>query len=218
LKRPKSKAIPAREVRRLLEATEHLTDDGLSRRCFCQVFDLADGGALLVFENGRGRLYQSKDALCSMLDEVERQSPANPFRELLPQGAAFANQVPKLVRDLPARLGLEAAELNGTEASLDRIDQVLRRLGASKISSRILAPEVFAPLTAYVGEVMRNATGGRWEMRRGSDGQTWEPWIVDPFGRYYAPFAIFKELFEYGKSASIRGFVAGTIRSHLLSG
>jgi hypothetical protein len=161
----------------LLEATEHSPDDELSRRCRCQVFDLADGSALLVFERGRGRLYPSKDAFCSMLAEVERQSPVNPFRELLPQGAT-ADQVPNLVRDLPAHLGLDAAELNGSEASLDKIDQVMRRLGTSRISSRVLTLEVFAPLTAYVGEVMRNATGGRWEMRRGSDGETWEPWIL----------------------------------------
>jgi hypothetical protein len=61
LKRPKSKAIPAAEVRRLLEAREHSPDE-LSRRYRCQVFDLAYGSALLVFEKGRGRLYPSKDA------------------------------------------------------------------------------------------------------------------------------------------------------------
>lgn len=209
MKRPKSKAIPATEVRRLFEATKHTADGELSRKCSCQVFDLGDGRALIVFENGKGRLYESKAALSSMLDEVERQSPVSPFRKLLPQGATFPEQVPKLVRDLPAHLGLDAAELNGSEASLGKIDQVLWRLGTSRIFSRILTPEVFAPLTAYVGEVIRSATGGRWEMRCGSDGETWEPWIVDPTGRYYAPFAIFKELHEHGKSASIRGFVRG---------
>ena len=73
---------------------------------------------------------------------------------------------------------------------------------------RMLDPDVFAALTAYVGEVIRDATKGRWEMRRASDSEkTWEPWIVDPSGRSYAPFNIYKELLEYGRSASLRVFV-----------
>jgi hypothetical protein len=49
-------------------------------------------------------------------------------------------------------------------------------------------------------------------MRLGVDGQTWEPWIVDSDGFSYPPFAIFKELYEPEQSASLRAFVAGTIR------
>ena len=88
---------------------------------------------------------------------------------------------------------------------MDKVEKALRRLSPEQL----LTPEVFAPLTAYVGEVLRNKTNGRWEMRRATDTErTWEPWIVDPSGRAYAPFGIYKELLENGRSSSLRAFVA----------
>lgn len=178
--------------------------------CLCQVFDLVNGGALLLFENGKGRLYESRSELRAILHELEREARRGPKSvcHALPQGEKFAEQVPELVHKLATLLKVELALLDRTEVSLDEVDKGLRRLRPQKI----LTPEVFAPLTAYVGEVIRNATQGQWEMRRGSDAdQTWEPWIVDPSGRSCAPFGIYKDLLEYGRSASLRGWVAGTL-------
>jgi len=59
---------------------------------------------------------------------------------------------------------------------------------------------------------MRRATGGTWEMRSDPEG-TWAPWIMDSAGRSYAVFMFFKELFEYGKTASLRGFAMGKLGS-----
>jgi hypothetical protein len=209
-KRPKSRSVSAKEVRRVLETTQHLRDEELSEGVWCEVFDLASGGALLVFEDGKGRLYESIDELRAMIDETERKARRGPqsICSDLPQGQNFAEQVPELVRQLATLLKIEPAELDGSEASLDKVDKGLRRLQRHKI----LTPEVFAPLTAYVGEVIRSATQGQWEMRRGSHvDRTWEPWIVDSSGRSCAPFSIYKELLEYGRSASLRGWVAGTL-------
>jgi hypothetical protein len=197
-------------VRRILETTQHSLNEELSRECLCQVFDLASGGALLVFENGRGRLYESKDELRAMMEEVKREArrgPTSVCRDL-PQGQNFAELVPELIRQLATLLKIEPSQLDGTEVSLDQVDKGLRRLPPQNV----LTPEVFGPLTAYVGEVIRNTTQGSWEMRRGSDvDRTWEPWIVDPSGRSCAPFSIYKDLLEYGRSASLRGWVAGTL-------
>jgi hypothetical protein len=209
LKLPKSRSVSAKEVRRLLETTDSVNEE-LSRVCLCQVFDLASGGALLLFSNGKGRLYESKDEFRAALDELEREARRGPMSICrdLPQGQSFAEQVPELVRQLATLLKIESAQLDGSEVSLDHVDKGMRRLRPQ----RILTPEVFAPLTAYVGEVIRNATHGRWEMRRGSDvDRTWEPWVVDPSGRSCAPFIIYKDLLEYGRSASLRGWVAGTL-------
>jgi len=209
LKRPKGKRLSARETKRILETKQHTLDEELSQMALCQAFDLAGGGVLLLYEDGKGILYESKDELLALADEVERESRQGPVSVCrdLPQGQAFVEQVPQLIHGLAARLHLDSAELDGSETSLNKVDKALRRLRPEQL----IKPDVFAPLTAYVGEVMRKATNGRWEMRRGSDDETWEPWIVDPSGRSYAPFAIYKELLEYGKSASIRGFVAGTL-------
>jgi hypothetical protein len=197
-------------VRRILEAIQHSLNKELSAEYHSQVFELASGGALLVFENGRGRLYESIDELRAMIEEIEREARSGPKSVCrdLPGGQSFAEQVPELVRQLATRLKIEPAQLDGTEGSLDKVDNGLRRLRRQEI----LTPEVFGSLTAYVGEVIRNATHGGWEMRRGSDVErTWEPWIVDSSGRSCAPFSIYKELFERGRSASLRGWVAGTL-------
>jgi hypothetical protein len=206
LKWPKSRALSAREAKRILESTQHSLDRVLSQRILCEAFDLADGGVLLLFENGRGRLYESKVELQTALEGEEQKARRGPVSVCsdLPQGQAFAEQVPQLISGLPAHLKLDAARLDGTEASLDAVDKALRRMS----HQRMLNPQVWAALTAYVGEVIRKATNGRWEMRRASDSEkTWEPWIVAPSGRSYAPFKIYKELLEYGRSASLRVFV-----------
>lgn len=207
LKRPKSRALSAREAQRILARTQHSVDLELSRISLSEAFDLADGGVLLLFEGGKGRLYASKDELRTMLGEVERKAehgPKSVCRDL-PQGEDFVEQVPQLVAKLPRLLKLNSADLDGSESSLDKVDKALRRLRPQQL----LTPEVFGPLTAYVGEVLRNKTKGRWEMRRATDAdRTWEPWIVDSSGLSYAPFGIYKELLEYGRSASLRAFVA----------
>ena len=210
LKRPKSRSVSAKELRRVLETTQHLLDEELSGVGLCQVFDLASGGALLVFENGKGRLYESIEEFRAMIEEAEREARRGPksICSELDQGQDFAEQVPELVRQLATLLKIDPGQLDGSEASLVKVDEGLRRLQPQKI----LTPEVFAMLTAYVGEVIRNATQGRWEMRRRSDAnRAWEPWIVDPSGRSCAPFAIYKDLLEYGSSANLRGWVAGTL-------
>jgi hypothetical protein len=213
MKRPRAKRLPARETKRILETTQHSLDHELSERIHTQAFDLPHGGVLLLYGAGRGILYESKDELGAMLDEVEEQARRGPVSICrdLPQGQAFTEQVPQLIRGLPAKLGLDAGELDGGEASLDKVDRAIRRLRPE----RLLTPSLFAALTAYVGDVIRKATKGRWEMRRGSDAETWEPWIVDPSGRSYPPFAIYKDLLEYGRYACLRGWVAGTLGPRL---
>lgn len=210
LKRPKSRVVSAKEVRRIFETTQPVVNEELSRVCLCQVFDLASGGVLLLFETGRGRLYESQNELRAMIEEIEREArrgPKSVCRDL-PQGQRFAEQVPELVHQLAMLLGIEPVQLDGSELSLDKVEKALRRLRPQNI----LTPEVFAPLTAYVGEVIRNATHGKWEMRLGSDvDRTWEPWIIDPSGRSCAPFSIYKDLLEVGSRVGLRGWVAGTL-------
>lgn len=207
MKRPRSRALSARETKRILDTTQNSVDQELSRITLSEAFDLADGGVLLRFENGKGRLYESKVEFRAMLDELECEAARGPESVChdLPQGEGFVEQVPQLVAQLSGLLKLDLADLDGSESSLDKVDKALRRLGPQQL----LTPGVFAPLTAYVGEALRNKTNGRWEMRRATDAKrTWEPWIIDPSGRAYAPFGIYKELLEYGRSASLRSFVA----------
>jgi hypothetical protein len=210
LKTPKSRAVSATETEHILKKTKHSLDPELSRQTSSQAFDLAGGRVLLLLDDGNGRLYESKKALQAMLDEGARRAARGPesLCHDFPQGRAFAEQIPQLVRQLAKELHLDPAQLDGSEKSLDKVDKALWRMNPE----RALSPEVFAPLTAYVGEVLRKATQGRWEMRRASDAdKTWEPWIVDPSGRSCPPFLIYKEIMENERSASVRGWVAGTL-------
>ena len=69
LKRPKSRALSAKETKRILDTTQHSLDQELSRITLSDAFDLADRGVLLRFENGKGRLYESKIEFRAMLEE-----------------------------------------------------------------------------------------------------------------------------------------------------
>ena len=103
LKQPRSRAVSAKEAKRILETTEHSVDQELSRIILSEAFDLADGGVLLIFDDGRGRLYESKDELRAMLDEAERKAEQGPQSvcHYLPYGQSFIEHVPDLVAQLP---------------------------------------------------------------------------------------------------------------------
>src|SRR5215471_3532951 len=148
VKRPKSRAVSAYEAERILKKTKHSFDAELSRQTLSEAFDLADGGVLLLFDDGNGRLYESKSELQAIMTEGERRAARGPqsLCHDFPQGQAFAEQIPQLVRQLAKELKLDPAQLDGSEKSLDKVDKALWRMD----TERALSPDVFAPLTAYV--------------------------------------------------------------------
>src|SRR5262249_55086329 len=135
LKPPRSRALSARQAKRILKTTKYSLDAEISRQTLSEAFDLADGSVLLLFDDGKGRLYESKIELRAMLDALEREAKRGPVSigNYLPQGQAFAGQVPQLVSELPALLHLRAAELDGSEASLDKVDKALRRMDPDRL-------------------------------------------------------------------------------------
>ena len=168
----------------------------MSELAIARAYTLNGGQEMLVFEDGKGRLYESRSDLLAMTREVAARTPVSPFADLLPQG-----------RDFPARAPRLAAELDlPVLTGLPRLDDVVRRLGVRACRT----PAVFGRLVAYVGETIIAARGGGWQMRPGADGVTWEPWVVDADGESHAPFGlVYKELTEWGPGASLTGVVAG---------
>lgn len=114
--------------------------------------------------------------------------------------------MPHLLAALAGLTGIPTELLDKSEASLDVLDRAIRKLGAG----RVLEPDVFSALTAYVGEVMRAVTGGTWATLAGHVGEA-VPCVVDKNGRRYLPSRMYKELLEHGRRASTRAFVAGTV-------
>jgi hypothetical protein len=191
----KSRGLTAKQVRELL-AERPEPDPEVSGLTSSRAYRLPDGRELLVREDGKGRLHESRARLLAMFGEMAARKPLSPFRVLLPQGLDFPAHAPRLAAELglPVRTGLP------------QLDDLVRRLGVRACRK----PPVFGRLVAYVGETIISVAGGGWQMRLGVDGTTWEPWVVDARGGSHAPFGlVYKELAEWGPEASLAGVVAG---------
>ncbi len=178
------------------------------------VYVLADGAALVLEESGRGRLWYSHERMVSEYKAtlklaLERHDV---LRVLLPQARGFVLQVPALIVELPGLLDIDTVVMDFSEASLAAVDLAIRRLG----SERILTPEIFPSLLAYVGEVIRRQVNGSWEVRTTRDGTRHEPDIVDSTGGRYGLLRMYKQLLEYGRTASMRTFVHAALTTHRL--
>jgi hypothetical protein len=199
----------------MLEDRLWTIDPELTKESFRRAYRHPDGRSLLVFREGRGSLFESREELLALHRDLETRKPEHLLKGRLEQPAEFLTNVPTLIGELATKLRIQVEALDRSEASLELVDAAVRKIGRRKC----LTAPYFGPLVAYVGEVMRAATQGRWELRSVDDGDIQEPWIIDPAGREYAPFAVvFRELYDSGKAFSIRGAVAGSIRSYLLEG
>jgi len=214
MKQSYGKKLTSRAMSNLLRDRTNRLDPQLSREFMCSFYVFEDGGAALVEDDGSGLHFSSCDDLLSRhranVKNVLLQP--NELAELLPHAEVFQTQVPTLVADLPRLLGIDAKFLNFSEESLDAIDEAIRRLG----SERILTPEIFPSLTAYVGEVIRRQVNGSWEIRTTRAGLRHEPDIIDPTGGRYGLLRIYKQLLEYGRTASMRAFVHAALTTHRL--
>lgn len=190
----RSRGLTIKQVRDLL-AQRPQPDPEVSGLTSSRAYRLPDGRELLVREDGKGRLHESRADLLTMFGEMAVREPVSPFVALLPQG-----------RDFPAHASRLAAELGlPVRTGLPQLDDVVRRLGVRACRR----PPVFGRLVAYVGETIIAAGGGGWQMRLGADGTAWEPWVVDAGGGSHAPFGlVYKELTEWGPEASLTGVLA----------
>lgn len=207
-----------KKVAELLATGEFVADAERSKRVDGRVFVDARGrGLWLPFPEGHDRfgcLYDSVDDWVASYEAAVAEARKGPVRlaTLLPQERAFIEHVPALVSELSVQLGIPAEALDGSESSLGLVERRLRRE-----PERHFDPARVAPLVAYVGEVLRKATDGRWEMRFREDTQDWEPYIVAR-GRSYGPLAIFKELVERPRSLSLKGVVGAELGKYGFAG
>lgn len=209
-KRLFGKAIGARSARKLIREIGGVPDEELAAefgrvvhplsRPEEEIVCLKDGRVVHVFY-GSANIYASAAEFLNLLafiDERSRREPRHPLGTGFPAGKGFIEAVPRLAGELPAKLGLSAGVLDGSVKSLEHIDDAARRIGGQVCLDD---PATLAPIVAYVGEVMRGAVGGRWEIRHwqgpGADGN-WQPAIIGANGAEYPIFVIFKDLLEEG--------------------
>ncbi len=174
-----------------------------------------EDGRVLLLIGDQGVLYPSRESLEDLnrqFEELMRKGSVDLTYELLPPIDDFIRDVDAHAARLSAVLRSPPEALDRTEPSLEAVDKAVWRLPQAKRMTP--DPDLITPLVAYVGEVMRLACDGRWIARPGSN----EPMVAGPQGRIYQPFAIVIVEVERGRRGSLRGAVAGTLRSHLLGG
>jgi hypothetical protein len=156
-----------KEVRELLKLAwvrdEELSDRKTDARL------LPDGRVLLYLGDGeKAALYPSRESLAEMqregaeemakFKEQQARGLLDPSLELLPPIDDFLRDVEAHAKSLGPRLRIPDAVLDGTIESLDAVDKALKRIPWAKRQ----VPDLVTPLVAYLGEVARRASGGRW--------------------------------------------------------
>jgi hypothetical protein len=209
-KAPFGKAIRAKEARKLLKEVGGAKDAELKAEIerilgserSDNIYRLTDGRVVDI-SYSKAHLYQSTEEyrhLLAGVEEAARCKPQHPLGARFPSGRGFIESVRQLAQEVATKLQIGAEVLNGSVDSLEYVDEAAQRLGGQNFFDD---PTILAPIVAYVGEVMREATHGHWEIRtwdfhEGEHSDRWEPVIVGTNGREYHPFGIFKALLERG--------------------
>jgi len=207
VKRPKPQGISAKAVRELLQDPQWTINEEISKKFGVanKVYVHSDGRGIVVFSSGRASFYATAEDFSTMVQLIEQrrgQSPRHILKDLLLYGQDFINHVPNLVNELAIKLKIPREELDGSVLSLGKVEQKVKRLGREKS----LEPIVFTALVAYIGEVMKQAVGGQGEMWLSKDdGETWEPWIVDPEKRACNAWSALYDMLTEPEPISIMG-------------
>ena len=220
MKRAQSRLVDAKTVDRLvIERNGRLDQTALGKTTLgttFRLYALDDGGAVLVFPDKRGRHFASYNDMLEehLAMEAWAATGNDTVTGHFPSGEDFIERVSQLMMALPGLIDVEAGRLDATESSIDAIDAAIDAAG----SESFLAADVFQSLVAYVGEVIRRAIDGRWELQSPDDGRTWEPDIIDAHGNRCNLLRTYKEILEHGEEGNLRAFVHHTIRTHRRQG
>jgi hypothetical protein len=205
-KLPPSTKVLAKDAKAMIAAGGWSRDERLSRALLAQIWRHDDGRALTRFGDGGCRMYQSHADLTAWYDEADRHARRG-FRwdDVIPQGAAFPERVPDLLRELPRVLGVAWTPSADVLPELDLIEGAVRRLG----QDRVLVPDVLPSVVAYVGELIRRRVGGEWTTQDSGHGH--EPDLMVQ-GTRCGVMGVDKEIMEYGRAVSLRAFVEHHVR------
>jgi hypothetical protein len=195
-----SRGLSAKQVQKLIQSPDWSINNDLTAAIpediYTEViYSNPDGEVLAVLKDGVGRLYDShEDWLLHLesLEQLRHQEPVHIVDERLPQGRDFARIAPSLVEQLARELGIPLEQLDKSRSSLELVDRAI----CQKERDECLAAEIFAPLVAYLGEVIKNSTELQWEMRLASNGTTWEPWLVSRDRSFSIVSMVYDELSE----------------------
>src|ERR1700679_182143 len=153
---PGVREVPAKEVRELMKLS--WVRDEHSDRTF-DMRRLPDGRVLWYLgDQTSGTLYDSGELFAELQRKYAEEPKPLDARTLPPPIDDFIRDVEAHARSLGPRLRIPADVLDGTPESLDAVDKALKRIPWA----RRQVPDLVTPLVAYLGEVIRKGTGGRW--------------------------------------------------------
>jgi hypothetical protein len=187
----------AREMRRDAVAVE----PELSAAFGSEVCRLPDGSAIVVLAMGGGIWHPSyTDLLASY-----RAAVAPPERGVYdrPVDVYGKDDVLSAPERLQSRLGLAPSAADWTVQSLAMLDASMHHMKASEV----LAPSVFAPLLAYVGEVIRRALNGRWYFAAAGPRGHEPAMIIGVHGERCAIADLYGELLEGWPAVGVGSYV-----------
>jgi len=212
VRRPKK--LEASEVQALLATGDLKLDKELSEGRI-KTYRCPDGKALVLAPYaGDGLLYESHDELRAQKRRSDERAWLGPMTAaaILELDDTFIPRVPELVEQVPDVLETRDFPCDYSLASVETIDRILRAW-EPRLCLDTDDPDVMLPLWAYVGEVIRRQTGGRWKMMRCQPGEPLEPVVADRAGkRGVGVSGLFKELVEYFEDGSLAGLVEDAIR------
>src|SRR4029077_11618602 len=126
-----------------------------------EIVHLKDGRVLQVLY-GSANLYPSPDEyrqLLTLIEERGKRPLEHPLGTRFRNGTGFVDAVPSLVQELLQKLKIPPEVLDGSIDGLGPLDRAVQRIGGQECLDD---PTILAPLVAYIGEVIRNVTGGDW--------------------------------------------------------
>src|SRR5262245_26640628 len=98
--------------------------------------------------------------------------------ETVPGGQDFVSHIASLVENLSNLLGWDGTQLDYSAESVERLEKIVRDKFPPPARIR---REVFWPVLAYVGEVIRRRGDGQWQMHpvvESDTGVLWNPLVV----------------------------------------
>ncbi len=163
---PGVRNVSMHQVRKLLKLP-WVADEALST--FGPAHILPDGRVLRYMPgDAGGKLYPSREVMeesnrrsFEFERETAKQRAAygpEPIVTLLPPIDDFLRDVEAHAGSLGARIKVASEALDRSVESLGAVDKALKRIPWAKRQ----VPDLVTPLVAYVGEVLRRASGGRW--------------------------------------------------------